>query len=405
MVSDRLPIFGASMVSAETRKHLDRSQAGLKALHLTDFAVVQNELEIAEPRELAVPHIWKWREVSPWLDRVYAGVSLEEIHRRTLALSNPGLGGRPFTATTLLASMSIYYPKDVAGVHRHMANASRFLLEGTGGYTTVGGEKCALERGDLVITPNGEWHDHGNDGTGPIVWVNVLDVPLVEWLNATMTEWDYHERDPRTNSGKPVRRKSQSHIRPSGYSESLFGTGGIVPRFGPELRGRGVHSAKYLYRWDKAREMLHRLRNEAGSPYDGIIVEYTNPVNGGSVVPTLSFQAQLLRPNEATRTHRHTSSTVYCAIEGSGATEVDGQTLAWERNDIFVVPGWKWHRHVNQGGAADACLYSVTDAPVHHKLHMYREQEKADNGDIREIWPWPYHPESGTRVSASVPWK
>jgi gentisate 1,2-dioxygenase len=239
------------MISEKTRARLDQAAPGLKAVHLTDFAVVQNELEIAEPREFAVPHIWKWREVSPWLDRVYSGMSLDEIHRRTLALSNPGLGGRPFATSTLLASISMYYPNDIANVHRHMANASRFMLEGKNAYTTVGGEKCPLERGDLVITPNGEWHDHGNDGTAPIVWVNVLDIPLVETLNAIMTEWEYFETNENSNSQQAIARKSQSFIHPPGYSDDLFGAGGIVPRFGPERRGRGVHSPKYLYRWER----------------------------------------------------------------------------------------------------------------------------------------------------------
>lgn len=385
------------MISEKTRARLDQAAPGLQAAHLTDFAVVQSELEIAEPKEYAVPYVWRWREVSPWLDRVYNGMSLDEVHRRTLALSNPGLGGRPFATSTLLASMSMYYPNDIANVHRHMANASRFMLEGHNAYTTVGGEKCPLERGDLVITPNGEWHDHGNDGNAPIVWVNVLDIPLVETLSAIMTEWEYYEGSSNSNSKEAIARKSQSFMRPPGFSDQMFGAGGIVPRFGPERRGRGVHSPKYLYRWEKTREILQSLRDEAGSPYDGIIVEYTNPLDGGSVVPTMSFEAQMLRPGELTKIHRHTSSAVYCVIEGSGCTEIDGKRFDWERNDIFAIPGWKWHRHCNSN--TDACLYSVSDAPVHHKLHMYREQTQADNGEIIEVWPWPYQPGAANRVS------
>lgn len=387
------------MISEKTRAHLDQAAPGLKAANLTDFAIVQSELEIAEPLEYAVPHIWRWKEVSPWLDRVYHGMSLEEVHRRTLALSNPGLGGRPFALSTLLTSMSMYYPNDVAGVHRHMANASRFMLEGTNAYTTVGGEKCPLDRGDLVITPNGEWHDHGNDGDAPIVWVNVLDIPLVETLNAIMTEWEYYETGGNLNCLQPTARKSQSFIRPPGFSDDMFGTGGIVPRFGLERRGRGVHSPKYLYRWDKTHKILQNLRNEAGSPYDGIVVEYTNPLDGGPVVPTMSFEAKMLRPGERTRTHRHTSNSVYCVIEGSGFTEIDGRRFDWQRNDIFVIPGWKWHYHYNTSATSDACLYSVSDTPVHHKLHMYREQAKADNGEITEVWPWPYNPGAAMRVT------
>lgn len=386
-------------VSEDTQKKLSSVAAGLAAAHLTDFAIVQNELEIPSPREMAVPHIWKWHEVSPWLDKTYSGMSLNEVHRRTLALTNPGLKGRPLAATTMLTSMSIYYPGDLAGVHRHTASASRFLLEGDGGYTTVGGEKCPLERGDLVITPNGEWHDHGNDGSTPIIWVNVLDIGLVEYLNAIFTEWEYYETN---GSSGAQATKTQSFIRPAGWSDKMFSQGGIVPRFGPERRGRGVHSPKYLYQWARTRETLQALRSEAGDPYDGIIVEYINPLSGESVVPTLSFNAQLLRPEELTRTHRHTASSVYCVIEGEGYTDVEGNRLEWTRNDIFVVPGWKWHRHVNRSSSQDAFLYSVSDNPVHEKLHLYREQERLPSGEMREVHPWPASPRPPAHVGPEV---
>src|SRR5690242_5632723 len=99
----------AHQVSDVTQARLDQAASDLKAAHMTDFGIVQNELEIAEPRELALPHIWRWKEVSPLLDKVYSGMSLNEVHRRTLALTNPGLKGRPLATTTMLTSMSIYY--------------------------------------------------------------------------------------------------------------------------------------------------------------------------------------------------------------------------------------------------------------------------------------------------------
>jgi gentisate 1,2-dioxygenase len=376
-------------LSAQTTERLASVKAGLEASHLVDFAVVQAELEIPEPRPAAVPHVWKWSDVKPWLARTYAGMSLEEVHRRTLAFKNPGLNGRPFAASSLFMSISMYFPGDEAGVHRHMASASRFLLEGTGGFTTVGGEKCALERGDLVITPNGQWHDHGNDGREPIVWVNVLDIPMTEFFNAVMTEWDYRELDPASNSGEPVRKKMQSLSVPAGYSRRLFGSGGIVPRFGPERRGEGAHSPMYLYKWRDTEATLEALRAERGSRFDGVIVEYVDPVSGGSVVPTLSFSAQLLRPGEATEQHRHTASAIYCVLEGRGYSEVGGKRLDWSENDLFVVPGWMWHRHVNRAADGDAVLYSVSDAPALRKLGFYREQAWREGAAPAEVEPWP----------------
>lgn len=388
-------------ISAATRARLDGVKDGLDKSNLVDFAIVQEQLEIPEPRPQAVPHLWKWAEVKPWLAQAYEGVSLEEVHRRTLAFRNPGLNGRPFAATSPFMSISMYFPGDEAGVHRHMASASRFLLEGEGGFTTVGGEKCVLERGDLVITPNGQWHDHGNDGQEPIVWVNVLDIPMTEFFNSVMTEWDYWETDPSSNSGEPIKKKMQTISAPPGHSRRLFGSGGIVPRFGPERRGEGAHSPMFLYKWEDTAATLRALRDEAGSPYDGILVEYTDPVTGASVVPTLSFNAQLLRPGEETRTHRHTASAIYCVLEGEGYTEVDGKRLDWAENDLFVVPGWSWHHHVNTKAGKDAVLYTVTDRPAQEKLGFYREQARQADGEVAEVVPWPgFDPER--RASAGL---
>ena len=131
--------------------------------------------------------------------------------------------------------------------------------------------------------------------------------------------------------------------------------------------------------------MLNRLREQDGSPYDGIIIEFVNPANGKSVLPTLSYRAQLLRSHEQTLGYRHTAATVYCCTEGLGYTEVNGVRLDWERNDVFVIPPYMWRRHVNLQQSGDAILYSTTDAPLLKAVGQYREQGMAASGDPHEI--------------------
>ena len=41
-----------------------------------------------------------------------------------------------------------------------------------------------MEPGDLVITPPMRWHDHGHEGTEPVIWLDGLDIPLVRSLDA-----------------------------------------------------------------------------------------------------------------------------------------------------------------------------------------------------------------------------
>lgn len=355
---------------------------------ITDFRVVMEELEIAEPRKMAVPHLWNWDYIRKSLtesDRL----DLTEVHRRAFALCNPGLGGRPLAATTLFAAVSVYYPGDKAPVHRHTPSASRFALEGSGGYTNVAGEKLEMGRGDLVITPNGEWHDHGNDGDEPIFWVDVLDAPLIESLNAIMTDWDYVEPPDGSNTHEPIEKTEQSVSRPADYSQSLFSASGIVPRFGGTGRMGRRFTPKYMYRAEEVRRAQSLLRDERGDPYEGIIVEYTDPMSGEPVVPTLSFRSQLIRSGEVLGWKRQTASTVYCVLEGQGATEFDDRRFEWGPNDVFVIPGWSWRRHINGDPANDAVLYSVSDAPAQEKLGVFRAQGRDESGTVTDISRWP----------------
>jgi gentisate 1,2-dioxygenase len=47
---------------------------------------------------------------------------------------------------------------------------------------------------------------------------------------------------------------------------------------------------------------------------------------------------------------------VYTVLEGRGYTDVNGQCLAWGRNDILGVPANVWRRHVNLETATNAVI-------------------------------------------------
>jgi len=139
-----------------------------------------------------------------------------------------------------------------------------------------------------------------------------------------------------------------------------------------------------VYRFDQVRETLERLREHKGDPYDGLMIEYVNPATGAAAMPTMSFHMRMLRPGEKTAEHRHTSSTVYCAVAGSGTTRIGDASFTWERNDVFVIPNWAWHRHENLSGG-DAFLFSVSDEAAMRKLGLFREQGRTSTGDVVEV--------------------
>ena len=330
------------------------------------------------------PHRWRWREIGPYLDRIAdiakkSDVSpFEFAERQQFLLTNPGLGGRLQVTNTIRCAVSIYNPGDVAPVHIHTPNASRTILSDDGGYTVVEGERCAAARGDLILTPHGTWHDHGNDGSTPVVWIDVLDFPLMEFLDCVWLDDEFPgERDGNS--------RAQAALHPDGYSHKLYGTGGLLPGFVSHRRGIGAGTTPMIhYRGADIREALAGLTDEAGDPYEGITLRFVNPANGASVFPTLSYAAQMLRPGEATRGKRETASTMYTVIEGSGATEIAGKRFEWERNDIFVVPNFLWRRHLNTGGG-EAVLYSVSDAPLMEKIGQYRAQGRLEDGTVENL--------------------
>jgi gentisate 1,2-dioxygenase len=331
-----------------------------------------------------LPYHWRWREIGPYLDRIAeiargAEVSpIEFAERQQFLLTNPGLGGRLQVTSTMRCAVSIYNPGDVAPVHIHTPNASRTILSADGGYTTIEGERCRAARGDLILTPNGTWHDHGNDGADPVVWIDVLDFPLMEFLDCVWLDDEYHgETEGNAHAQRVVHR--------DGYSQRLYGRGGLLPAAGAPRRGLGrATSPMFHYRGADVCAALDDLRDEAADPYDGVSLRFVNPATGAPVFPTLDYRATLLRAGETTAWKRETASTLCQVIDGRGTTEIAGQTFDWEPNDIFVAPGFAWRRHISRG-KDDAVLYAICDRPLLEAIGQYRAQGRLGDGTVLEL--------------------
>ncbi len=90
-------------------------------------------------------------------------------------------------------------------------------------------------------------------------------------------------------------------------------------------------------------------------------------------MPTIGASAQMLRPGERTRAHRHTGSFVYQVAKGSGYSVIDGVRFDWTERDIFVIPSWAVHEHANASDTEPAFLFCFHDLPVMRSLGIYRE--------------------------------
>jgi gentisate 1,2-dioxygenase len=159
----------------------------------------------------------------------------------------------------------------------------------------------------------------------------------------------------------------------------------MVPTFISHQIGFGRDPAPLIhFRGTRIRDTLEALRGEKGDPHEGVQMEFVNPVTGKPVFPTLNYQAQLLRPGEATLPKRETSSTFIVVMDGKGKSEIGGQTFDWEPNDIMVVPNFVWRRHINTG-SSNAVLYTVTDAALLKNIGQYRAQGKDQDGKVVQL--------------------
>lgn len=324
---------------------------------------VANAIEPWEPQSKSVPMRWRYDDLRDDVLRALELVTPEQAGRRVIYLANPGRKDVSAAVGWLYTGIQVMNAGEVASAHRHAASALRFIMEGQGAYTIVDGHKMTLERNDFVLTPNGTWHEHGVDADGTTcIWQDGLDIPLVNALEANF--YEVHP-DLRQSSNRPV--DDMSHT---------YGGPGLLPQ--GETWSHG-YSPLFAYRWEPTYEALRKAAGASdGSPYDGIIMDYVNPVTGGPVMQTIGAQMQLLRPGEATKAHRQVGSFVYQVAKGAGRSVIAGETFDWRERDIFVVPSWAWHEHANASDTDDACLFAFHDLPVMKALGLYKEEAHPD---------------------------
>jgi gentisate 1,2-dioxygenase len=342
------------MIEAELAKLYQE----MDSLHLRPLWKERESVMPSTPRPKMVPWLWKWAQLHEMARRAGSLVPVDRGgDRRVIALSNPGLGAVPYATPTLWVALQWLNGREVAPAHRHSAQAVRFMLEGHGAYSTVQGDKIYLERGDFAINPPWYWHNHGSEADGPAVWMDGLDVPLDNYLGASFFET--HSKDEQDVT---------AIIDGSGMK---YGVGQLRPAWEAPC---AEYSPISTYKWQLTERALNNLAQVASSPFDDVALEYTNPHTGRPVMDTMTAWIQMLRPAVHTQAHRQINTAVYHVFEGRGATVIDGVRFDWEQGDMFAVPSWAYHEHLNASSSDRAILFSLQDTPVLKALGKYREE-------------------------------
>ncbi len=330
------------------------------------------DLMPVHPHSRAVPHVWRWEQL-----RTLAAQAGELVpvgrggERRAIALANPGLGGRPFATPTLWAAIQYLMPGEDAPEHRHTQHAFRFVVEGEGVWTVVGGDPVAMRRGDFLPQAGWNWHAHHNATAEPMAWIDGLDIPF-----QYLTETQFFE--PGREQISDAERITPDRSR----AERLWG----YPGLRPAAAGVPAPGSPLLaYRWEHTdRALADQLALEAEG-YDGTVepghaaVRFANPATGADVLPTIRAEMHRITRGAQTAPVRETGSSVYQVFDGSGAVTVGDKTWRVGRGDLFVVPSWLPFSARSEAGAGDPNsgaldLFRFSDAPVFEALQLHRAQ-------------------------------
>jgi gentisate 1,2-dioxygenase len=354
--------------------------ADLHKHNLFPFWAKASDVEHDEVRQLmatqkAVPFLWSYkRDIEHILNRAVELITTEDSDRRSVILVNPGLAPKRATVSTMYTAYRLNDANEIMPPHKHSPSAIRFGLTGKGNFTGVEGEDIVFGPGDMVLTPIDTWHNHGTVGNEQALNLSVLDLPLVETLNAVSFDHDYRE-------GEALMKKQSARF-PADYSQRIYGTGGMKPRFVNHVRGAGFSSPMYVYRWEAMQEILDRHADWEGDPYEAISVEYIDPTTGGPVFKTITFFAQMLRPGERTLPLRQTASLLVAPFKGRGHSIVDGTRFDWEEFDTLAVPGGSWCEHVNGSDTEPCYLFVASDEPAQKAFALFRRWGRTKSGEV-----------------------
>ncbi|MFL5398245.1 MAG: gentisate 1,2-dioxygenase, partial [Myxococcales bacterium] len=259
--------------------------------NLTPLWEVLGDLVPQRPRTPCVPAFWRYETARAHLLEAGRLITAKEAERRVLVLENPGLRGHSSITHTVYAGLQLILPGEIAPSHRHAQSALRFVIEGSGAYTAVDGERATMRPGDFIVTPSWTFHDHGNPGNSPVIWLDGLDIPMISFFDA-----GFAERDPN---------EVQHPVRPEG--DALFRYGqNLLP---VEYQAASRSTPVFAYPYEKTREAL--VRTGPAHPVHGVKLQYVNPATGGYPMPTIAAFIQLLPAGFQGRRYRSTDGTVF----------------------------------------------------------------------------------------------
>jgi gentisate 1,2-dioxygenase len=334
------------------------------ALRKLSLGAAWTQLRNLTPQGRPIRHAsamsWRYADVRPKLIEAGQIVPIELAERRVLALINAGVTpARLATTPSIFIGLQLILPGEFAPAHKHTPAAARLVIEGSGGSTTVNGEKLPMEEGDLLLTPPHHWHEHRHEGTDPMIWMDILDHPVGIPLETSylVDEEDAAGESPRENTARS--------------SEATYAASGLVP-----FRSPAVAPGRYpmmRFPWKRTKAALLGIAEHA-TTRDPVHLMFVNPESGASLLETMCFSVRMLRPGEEIVVPRRSASAVFQILEGEGESIIDDQAFSWGTHDTVACPTFAQVTHRNASNRKPAFFLQVDDAPLQSKLGFYEEE-------------------------------
>ncbi len=268
-----------------------------------------------EPKQHFVPAHWKFADARPALHAAGRLVGTDKAERRNLIMANPIPGNDYATVASLVGAYQMVKAGERARSHRHTPNAMRIILEGgPKAFTIVDGHRVPMLPGDVLLTPSGCYHGHDNQSEDEAYWIDILDVPLVQYLGPM-----FFEVNPDTSQGtmevsadSPMRFAFQDYLGPL--------------QAAPEVSS-GVRTLT--------------LGPATLTTFDRTVIQLT------------AHTVWTLPPS--------TPNQILVILQGEGVTDVNGQQFEWSAGDMIAMP--HWHAHVHKA-SKDTIMLRMSDAPL-----------------------------------------
>jgi len=285
--------------------------------------------------------------------RAGALITAEQAEWHALIMENPQLPNSSAATPSLYAGLQLILPGEIAPCHRHTQSALRFGVEGSGAFTALDGEKAVMRPFDLVRTPNWQWHDRGNTSDEPMIWLDGLDIPIVRFFAASVPESLTQNPYPETAPPSDTLARYGRNLRPF--------SGSAAAR-------RPADLPLFHYPFAEWRAALGAIAAaDAPDPHLGHALEFTNPADGGPIMPRIAAHVRLLPAGFPTRPP---DGTIFVVVSGSGTARINGQEFSLMERDTLFVPLWN---SLKIEAGSELVLFGYSDRAAQEKLGLWRE--------------------------------